>query len=114
MLRIEEMNVMKPMTPLRSNDMGLARRRMDPTSATTGERKKREAKSKRSRMERGAEMFDQFIEAMIGRVVARPQDPVASPATVVSLRTRPIPLQLACTETKIPSRDSSFLTRKED
>lgn len=114
MLRIAEMNVMKPMTPLCSNDMGRTRRRMDPPSATTGERRRREAKSKRSKMEKGAEIFDQFIEAMKGRAAARPQDPAPSPATVVSLRTRPIPLQLACTETKIPSRDSSLLTRKED
>ncbi len=32
MLRMAETNVMKPMIPLCSNDMGLTRRRMDPAS----------------------------------------------------------------------------------
>ena len=89
---------------------------MDPASGTTGERKRREKKSKRSKMEKGerAEIFDQFIEAMTWRAAARPQDPAPSPATVVSLRTRLIPFQLDWTDTRIPSRDSSLLTRRED
>jgi len=114
MLIMAEMKVMKPMTPLCSKDMGRTRRRIDPASVTPGERKRREAKSKRSKMRRG-ETFDQFIEAMLieaitGRAARRPQDPAPIPARVVSLRVRPIFLQLASTETKIPSRDSS-LTR---
>ncbi len=114
-VRMAEMNVMKPMTPLCSNDMGRTRRRIDPASVTPGERKRREAKSKISKMKRG-ETFDQFIEMMFieeitRRAARRPQDPVPIPARVVSLRVRPIFLQLASTETKIPSRDSS-VTRK--
>jgi hypothetical protein len=104
MVRMAEMNVMKPMTPLCSNDIGRTRRRNDPTSVTIGERKRSKAKSRISKMEKGAEIFDQFIDAITGRSVRRPQDPAPIPARVVSLRVRPISLQLASTAAKIPSR----------
>ncbi len=48
-----------------------------------------------------------------GRIAGRLQAPATNPITVVSLRTRPISLQLARTESRIPPQNSSP-NRKED
>ncbi len=48
-----------------------------------------------------------------GRIAGKLQAPATNPITVVSLRTRPIPLQLARTGGRIPSRNRS-LNHKEE
>jgi len=104
------MKVTYPMMPLCSKVQGRARRRIDPLTETTGVRKNTEATMRKGSMKIAG--MAKTKKGKTGRIAGKLQAPATNPIIVVSLRTRPIPLQLARTESRIPPRNSSPNRRK--